>query len=186
MDSMNDNNANNGDEAEDPVSHLQEVVDDVDLDSATEEDPLTLDPSTSPPSYTSSYSSVHMFADPRTLFPAQDPSLSGLREISSLASWSVSTHKPSCGVDALRSLNPSQFWQSDGPQPHLLTIHFFKLVTIVKMRVYLDSLLDESYTPTRMQFWGGTGMYDLVSSFESRGHNSSLASGISVLMMKVI
>lgn len=50
MDTMNDNNANNGDEAEDPVSHLQEVVDDVDLDSATEEDPLTLDPSTSPPS----------------------------------------------------------------------------------------------------------------------------------------
>lgn len=94
---------------------------------------------------------------------AQDPSLFGLREISSLASWSVSTHKPACGVDALRNLNPSQFWQSDGPQPHLLTIHFFKLVKIVKIRVYLDFLLDESYTPTKIQFWGGTGMYDLVS-----------------------
>lgn len=47
MNSMDDTTANNGDEAEDPVSHLQEVVDDVDLDSATEEDPLTLDPSTS-------------------------------------------------------------------------------------------------------------------------------------------
>ena len=33
------------------------------------------------------------------------------------------------------------------------------------MRVYLDFALDESYTPTRMQFWGGTGMYDLVSFF---------------------
>ena len=75
----------------------------------------------------------------------------------------MSTHKPSCGVDALRNLNPSQFWQSDGPQPHLLTVHFFKLVKIVKIRVYLDFLLDESYTPTKMQFWGGTGMYDLVS-----------------------
>ena len=104
----------------------------------------------------------HPLSNTRTL-SAQDPSLSGLREISSLASWSVSTHKPSCGVDALRSLNPGQFWQSDGPQPHLLTIHFFKLVRIVKMRVYLDFLLDESYTPTKMQFWGGTGMYDLVS-----------------------
>lgn len=31
------------------------------------------------------------------------------------------------------------------------------------MRVYLDFVLDESYTPTKMQFWGGTGMYDLVS-----------------------
>ncbi len=45
MNSMNDTTNNNGDEAEDPVSHLQEVVDEVDLDSATEEDPLTLDPS---------------------------------------------------------------------------------------------------------------------------------------------
>lgn len=43
---MNDTTTNDGDEAEDPASHLQEVVDDVDLDSATEEDPLTLDPST--------------------------------------------------------------------------------------------------------------------------------------------
>ena len=42
---MNEASATNGDEAEDPESHLQEVVDDVDLDSATEEDPLTLDPS---------------------------------------------------------------------------------------------------------------------------------------------
>jgi len=30
------------------------------------------------------------------------------------------------------------------------------------MRVYLDFALDESYTPTRMTFWGGTGMHDLV------------------------
>ena len=44
---MNDATTNNGDEPEDPESHLQEVVDDVDPDSATEEDPLTLDPSTS-------------------------------------------------------------------------------------------------------------------------------------------
>lgn len=47
MNSMNDTTADNGDEAEDPASHLQEVVDEVDLESATEEDPLTLDPSTS-------------------------------------------------------------------------------------------------------------------------------------------
>ncbi len=173
MNSMNDTTNNNGDEAEDPVSHLQEVVDEVDLDSATEEDPLTLDSSTSsPPTFPSFSSAEHAL----TRVPsAQDPSLVGLREISSLASWSVSTNKPSCGVDALRNLNPSQFWQSDGPQPHLLTVHFFKLVKIVKMRVYLDFLLDESYTPTKMQFWGGTGMYDLVSldtSFKLRGKNT--------------
>ena len=57
-----------------------------------------------------------------------DASLVGLREISPLASWTVSTCKPGCGVAALRSPSTSQFWQSDGPQPHLLNIHFFKLV----------------------------------------------------------
>ena len=46
---MNHTTANNGDETEDAESHLQEVVDEVDLDSAAEEDPLTLDPSTSSP-----------------------------------------------------------------------------------------------------------------------------------------
>ncbi|KAK4690210.1 anaphase-promoting complex subunit 10, partial [Lecanoromycetidae sp. Uapishka_2] len=110
---------------------LGERIDDVSLvDDLGEEDPLTLD-------------------------PTQDPFLPpNLKEISSLASWQVSTCKPNCGVEALRSHSPAQFWQSDGPQPHLLTIHFHKWVKIVKLRVYLDFLLDESYTPTRMTFWG--------------------------------
>ena len=47
---MNHPTTTNGDEAEEPESHLQEVVDEVDLDSVTEEDPLTLDPSNFPPS----------------------------------------------------------------------------------------------------------------------------------------
>ena len=50
MNAMNHATTTNGDEAEEPESHLQEVVDEVDLDSVTEEDPLTLDPSTSLPS----------------------------------------------------------------------------------------------------------------------------------------
>lgn len=85
-----------------------------------------------------------------------------LREISSLASWTVSTYKPGCGVPALRHPSPLYFWQSDGPQPHLLNIHFFKLVEIVKLRVYLDFELDESYTPTKMVFLAGMGAYDLT------------------------
>lgn len=98
-----------------------------------------------------------------------DASLIGLREISPLASWTVSTCKPGCGVAALRSPSTSQFWQSDGPQPHLLNIHFFKLVSIVKLRVYLDFELDESYTPTRMVFLAGMGMYDLTEFAEWAG-----------------
>ncbi|OXV10054.1 hypothetical protein Egran_02183 [Elaphomyces granulatus] len=94
-----------------------------------------------------------------------------LREISSLASWTVSTHKPGCGVAALRHPSPTQFWQSDGPQPHTLTLHFFKLVAVVKIRVYLDFELDESYTPTKMVFLAGMGGNDLVgfASWEGEG-----------------
>lgn len=86
---------------------------------------------------------------------------SGLKEISSLASWTVTSSKPGYGIAALRSTDMTQFWQSDGPQPHFLTIHFFKLVSIVHMRIYLDFENDESYTPTKMQFWAGMGIHDL-------------------------
>ncbi|KAJ5131316.1 uncharacterized protein N7515_007355 [Penicillium bovifimosum] len=94
-----------------------------------------------------------------------------LREISSLASWTVSTSKPGCGVEALRNPSPAQYWQSDGPQPHTLTLHFFKLVAVVRIRVYLDFELDESYTPTKMIFAAGMGGNDLVefAAWEGEG-----------------
>ena len=44
---MNHTTVNNGDEADEAESHIHEVVDDVELDSAAEEEPLTLDPSIS-------------------------------------------------------------------------------------------------------------------------------------------
>lgn len=96
------------------------------------------------------------------------PLPSNLREISSLASWTVSSSKPGCSVPQLRSPSIHQFWQSDGPQPHLLNIHFFKLVSIVGMRLYLDFEADESYTPTRIQFLAGTGEMDLQEWAEMR------------------
>lgn len=43
-----------------------------------------------------------------------------------------------------------------------MTLHFFKLVAIVRMRMYLDFELDESYTPTKMVFLAGMGGNDLV------------------------
>lgn len=83
------------------------------------------------------------------------PPSPGLRDISSLATWTLSSSKPGCGLSALRHPSPSRFWQSDGPQPHTLTLHFFKVVGIVRMRIYLDYELDESYTPTVMKFAAG-------------------------------
>ena len=88
--------------------------------------------------------------------------LIGLRDISSLATWTLSSAKPGCALPQLRSSNPNLFWQSDGPQPHTLTLHFFKLVAIVKMRIYLDFDLDESYTPTKMKFYAGMSEGGLV------------------------
>ncbi|KAI9721248.1 MAG: hypothetical protein M1812_002409 [Candelaria pacifica] len=92
--------------------------------------------------------------------------VSHLKEIGNLASWTVSTSKPGCGVEALRSEDSNLFWQSDGPQPHLLNIHFFKLVSIVHIRLYLDFENDESYTPTKMSFLAGTGQHDLQEFIE--------------------
>ena len=43
-----------------------------------------------------------------------------------------------------------------------MTLHFFKLVAIVKLRIYLDFELDESYTPTKMMFFAGMSEGGLV------------------------
>ncbi|KAI1652332.1 anaphase-promoting complex, subunit 10-domain-containing protein [Daldinia loculata] len=86
---------------------------------------------------------------------AFDASLVGLKEISNLASFTVSSYKPGCGVKQLRDDDVNQFWQSDGPQPHRLNIHFIKRVEIRKLRLYLDYELDESYTPTKLQITAG-------------------------------
>jgi anaphase-promoting complex subunit 10 len=98
---------------------------------------------------------------PQTPLPNLDPPPSYLREISTLASWTVSSSKPGCSIPQLRHPSTSLFWQSDGPQPHYLNIHFFKLVRIVGLRLYLDFEQDESYTPTRIIFLAGSGMNDL-------------------------
>ncbi|KAI5864062.1 anaphase-promoting complex, subunit 10-domain-containing protein [Durotheca rogersii] len=89
--------------------------------------------------------------------PQFDPSAMGLKEISNLASFTVSSYKPGCGVKELRDDDANQFWQSDGPQPHRLNIHFIKRVEIRALRLYLDYELDESYTPTKIQITAGFG-----------------------------
>jgi len=165
-----------------PSGNAQQARVDDETFEAAEEDNAGVDPGkfvapTTPCTHLTSPPPTHNHNPPNSLtpFPPPPPTASNpdhpphLREISSLASWTVSTYKPGCGVDALRSPSPSQFWQSDGPQPHLLTIHFFKLVKIVKLRVYLDFELDESYTPTRMLFFAGSGMHDLTEFAEWQG-----------------
>jgi anaphase-promoting complex subunit 10 len=90
------------------------------------------------------------------------PTLMGLKEIGNLASWTVSTAKPGNGIEQLRDEDTSLFWQSDGPQPHHINIHFAKRVKVKRIRMYLDFENDESYTPTKMSVLSGTGHQDLV------------------------
>lgn len=48
----------------------------------------------------------------------------------------------------------------------MLSIHFFKLVSIVHMRIFLDFANDESYTPTKIQFLAGMGVHDILEFAE--------------------
>ncbi|KAG9233802.1 anaphase-promoting complex, subunit 10-domain-containing protein, partial [Amylocarpus encephaloides] len=91
-----------------------------------------------------------------------DAAALGLKEIGNLASWTVSSSKPGCGVVPLRDDDTNLFWQSDGPQPHHLNIHFIKFVSIRAIRIFLDFTSDESYTPTRITLLGGTGYHNLI------------------------
>lgn len=93
--------------------------------------------------------------------PTASASLVGLKEIGNLASWTCSTAKPGNGIAQLRDLDTSQFWQSDGPQPHHINIHFAKRVKVNRIRMFLDFENDESYTPTKMVIMSGTGYQDL-------------------------
>jgi len=43
-----------------------------------------------------------------------DPAALGLKEIGNLASWTVSSCKPGCGVEALRDEDTGLFWQYVG------------------------------------------------------------------------
>ena len=48
---------------------------------------------------------------PMDIDPPFDATALGLKEIGNLASWTVSSCKPGCGVEALRDDDIGQFWQ---------------------------------------------------------------------------
>ena len=53
------------------------------------------------------------------------------------------------GVEQLRDGSLDTYWQSDGPQPHLVNIQFHRKMTIPAICIYADYKADESYTPSR-------------------------------------
>jgi hypothetical protein len=49
--------------------------------------------------------------------------------------WQASSFKGGHGVDSLLSPDTDLYWQSDGPQPHSLSVQFTKKMTIQVSRI---------------------------------------------------
>ena len=96
-----------------------------------------------------------------TLASLSDPTrVHQVREMTE-AVWSLSTAKPGNGVAQIMDSSPDTYWQSDGPQPHMINIHFHKRKDICEVAFYLDYSLDESYTPKRIGIKSGVTFHDL-------------------------
>jgi Anaphase-promoting complex (APC), subunit 10 len=84
-----------------------------------------------------------------------------VREIGQNAVWSLSSCKVNYGVDQLCDNDLSTFWQSDGPQPHLINIQFHKKTAVRYISIYTDFKSDESYTPNKISIRVGNDPHDL-------------------------
>lgn len=82
-------------EEEDSISQQEyEAEDDMGLDEQVEDDEEVVD------------------EQEEEIEPLVDPTSIGLKEISNLGKFTVSSHKPGNGVEELRSDNVKQYWQS--------------------------------------------------------------------------
>ncbi|CAN3367963.1 hypothetical protein DICA3_F14026 [Diutina catenulata] len=98
-----------------------------------------------------------------------------LLDLSPLANWKLSSAKQGCGLEQLREDSPDSFWQSDGsngnsnpnanpaalannhlPHPHTITIQFAKKVSLERISIFTNFLLDESYTPSKIRIMAGS------------------------------
>lgn len=95
------------------------------------------------------------------LFPLREEKNGLIREVGGIATWSLSSSKSGFGVEQLRDNCMDTYWQSDGPQPHLVNISFTRKMTIKVVCIYVDYLLDESYTPFRISIRAGNSYTDL-------------------------
>lgn len=87
------------------------------------------------------------------------------REISGCAQWSISSYKPGFGIQQLRQNDTETYWQTDGPQPHLLNLQWQKRMYISRITLYLNYAQDESYTPSKVVVKsGGYGNFQAVQT----------------------
>jgi anaphase-promoting complex subunit 10 len=84
------------------------------------------------------------------------------RELSQLGVWTLSSARLGSGVEQLMEDSLDTFWQSDGSQPHALTVQFARKTLVSEICIYLDFKSDESYTPSRIAIAVGNSHQDLV------------------------
>uniref|UniRef100_A0A0R3S1R7 Anaphase-promoting complex subunit 10 n=1 Tax=Elaeophora elaphi TaxID=1147741 RepID=A0A0R3S1R7_9BILA len=85
-----------------------------------------------------------------------------VRDISNQAFWTLSSCKTDgFGIQQLLDDDLEQYWQSDGPQPHTVTIEFSKKTNISYLLLYLDYKTDESYTPSKVVVRLGSSVLDV-------------------------
>jgi anaphase-promoting complex subunit 10 len=58
-------------------------------------------------------------------------------------------------------LQLSEFWQSDGTAPHIVSIQFRARTAVTEVAFYVDAASDESYTPRIVSVRAGTLHHDL-------------------------
>ncbi|XP_060860115.1 anaphase-promoting complex subunit 10-like [Metopolophium dirhodum] len=96
-----------------------------------------------------------------TIDPMRDVRAGLVREVGSLATWSVSSCKSGFGVNQLRDENIETYWQSCGQLPHLVNIQFRRKTIVSDIYMYVNHRLDESYTPNIISIRAGTNFNDL-------------------------
>lgn len=101
-------------------------------------------------------------ATPSGIDPYKGEKEGKLREVGGQAVWSLSSCKPGFGVEQLRDGSLETYWQSDGPQPHMVNIQFRRKMTIHDICIYADFKADESYTPNRLSIRAGNNVNELT------------------------
>jgi len=76
-------------------------------------------------------------------------------DVTENAIWYTSSAKKCQVLSNLFDNSIETFWQSEGPQPHILTAHFRSLTPISAMSLYLDYKRDESYVPKKFAIFTG-------------------------------
>ncbi|CDI98131.1 Anaphase-promoting complex subunit 10 [Echinococcus granulosus] len=102
-------------------------------------------------------------------------------DVSDRAVWCLSSCKSNHGINELLNESLDTYWQSDGPQPHTVTVQFPQKTIISEICLYNDYKVDESYTPSRIAIRVGNHVGDLVELTEVELHEPS---GWSVLPLR--